>query len=179
MAGNHLVMLGSIDCTLHITLKSVLQFLTSLSVGTFAISWFTRECLAWAMPKEFENVALTDSDNNQQYIFTRDQQDRFDNHLLSTRAWFLECERNIVHKDEAYLVPPPSPSTNGTTQLQIEDEEEGEFEEDPFVTVASLDQTRGCGVCGSKRKNKNNAPPQPLVEEGNNGIVHDPLFPTV
>ena len=64
-----------------------------------------------------------------------------------------------MHKEEAYLVPPPSPSATGGTQLHFEDEDGPEFEEEPLTSVAPLEQTRGRGVRGKKRKNKKNPPP--------------------
>ncbi|KAG0614198.1 hypothetical protein M758_6G158200 [Ceratodon purpureus] len=124
----------------------------------------------WAMPKQFEDVALLES---QPTIFTADQQDRFDNHLLLTGAWFLECERNIVHQEEAYLVPPPSPSAIGGTQLHLE--VEGlELEDEPPASVSPVAQTRGRGVRGTKRKNKKNHPPAPPLQDGNNDNIDVP-----
>ena len=123
------------------------------------------------MPKQFEDISSADSNNN---IFTADQYNRFDTDLLLTGAWFLECERNVVHKEEAYLVPPPSPSATATTHLQVEDEEGAECEEEP---VAPPNLSRGRGVRGTKRKNKSKDAPVPPSSEGNTENVDVPIVP--
>ncbi|KAG0605740.1 hypothetical protein M758_9G084500 [Ceratodon purpureus] len=119
----------------------------------------------------FEDISSADSNNN---IFTADQYNRFDTDLLLTGAWFLECERNVVHKEEAYLVPPPSPSATATTHLQVEDEEGAECEEEP---VAPPNLSRGRGVRGTKRKNKSKDAPVPPSSEGNTENVDVPIVP--
>ncbi|KAG0632178.1 hypothetical protein M758_1G310400 [Ceratodon purpureus] len=126
---------------------------------------------SWAMPKHFEEEALLESEPS---IFTADQKDRFDRDLLLTGAWFLECERNIVHKEEAYLVPPPSPSAAGGTQMHFEDGDGPDFEEEPSASVAPVEQSRGRGVRGTKRKNQKNNPPAPTLEARNNDNIVDP-----
>lgn len=63
------------------------------------------------------------------YIFSKAQYDGFDTKLLLTGAWFLECEYNIVHKEEAHLVPPPNPEAVGTCLMEVNDNDDDAFED--------------------------------------------------
>lgn len=111
----------------------------------------------WALPKEYLDAAVPDSPRN---IFSKEQHDRFHTQLLLTGAWFLECSQNIVHKEEAHLLPPPNLGTDGHAAMEVEDDDDDAFKDE---VVAPVVLPKGRGV---RKRRGNDVERDAPVEDG-------------